>query len=80
MNIHSEYILSRYEFSTQNKVVNRTILFSHHYPPKKSYCKGYFTHKGRTLHTSCSCWYSSIPGDPYNWTTSTFIEQYYADI
>ncbi|EUD66404.1 hypothetical protein C922_03320 [Plasmodium inui San Antonio 1] len=68
------------EYYSQDSAVNRTVLSSHHYASKEPYAKVNLTYKGKTFHKSCSCWYSSSPGHPYNSITSTFIEQYYADI
>ncbi|EUD64959.1 hypothetical protein C922_04691 [Plasmodium inui San Antonio 1] len=74
MNTPSANILFKWNYYGHERVVNRMILLSHHYSPKKSYSSGDFTHKGKTLDTLCFCLYNRTPGDPYSSTTRTFIE------
>ncbi|EUD64127.1 hypothetical protein C922_05486 [Plasmodium inui San Antonio 1] len=79
MNTPSANILFKWKYYPHERIVNRTILLSHHYSSKKSYSISNLTHKGRILDKSCFRLSNSTPGDPYSSTTHTFIEQYYGD-
>ncbi|EUD63792.1 hypothetical protein C922_05827 [Plasmodium inui San Antonio 1] len=79
MNTPSANILFKWKYYPHNTTVNRRVLLVLTYSIKESYSKGNFTHKGKTLETSCFRLYNSTPGDPYRSTINTFIEQYYGD-